>query len=686
MTKPRRTKPAATDLTPDIGLLQAMSDDELMGTTFSAASYWTWKVVAKLIDGIPLTERREVRLFEQCTGRKYNRQVRRAFRRLIILAGRRAGKDRFESAVGVWRGALSADWRKYASAGEQNVVLLLGADKRQAQILWRYCRGLLEVPRLKREVVRQTSEVIEFRNGASLEIGTNDASLIRGRSAIAVLGSECCHWKTDEASASSDEEVVGAAEPSMSMCPDGGLLVLGSSVHRRVGYMYREFKELYGNNDAEDLVWFAPSRVMNPKLPASVITKAIARNAAKARAEYENVWRDDLANFIPRDVIEAAVDSVTVRPYDARFAYFSFVDASSGVRDAFAVAVAHKQNDTVILDCVLEIMAPFNTAQATAHVAQVLKSYGCRTAMADDHAKGWLRSELARHGITLLPRPPKMDGSTFHLEVLPLFSSGRVRLIKSTRLIEQYLALEQKPRGDREWVGHPTGQHDDLAVAVSGALWLADRSAGSALWRTEHFLVDGRAAEPPRTVFAQYVALIGNDRDVACAYFHVTRDRMGRQVLHLIDIDLKVRSSQSLSEVQARMTELHRATPSLQHMIEIYRLNGVRPPLSDVFCQSVIADEFDRAVGRHIGAQSLDHLLASGDLDQLAAGHINGGEVKIAAAVLEKPLALGFLNGVPGHDDDILKAAVMAGVACAFHGDRLTAPRLRRIGVNSNRR
>jgi hypothetical protein len=63
-------------------------------------------VVAKLIDGLPLTEPRELALFEQCTGRPYNRQARR---RIVILVGRRGGKDRFLSAVGVWRAALCAD-------------------------------------------------------------------------------------------------------------------------------------------------------------------------------------------------------------------------------------------------------------------------------------------------------------------------------------------------------------------------------------------------------------------------------------------------------------------------------------------------------------------------------------------------------------------------------------------------
>ena len=163
---------------------------------------------SKLIDGIPLVEQREIELFKQCTGR--TTLPTKPVRRLITLCGRRGGKDRFASAVSVWRAALCTDWRKHISAGEQAVLILLGADRKQAGILRKYCEGLLQVPLLAAEVVRSTGEVIEFKNNASLEISTNDQRLVRGRSAIAVLGSECCHWRTDEYAASSDEEVVGA--------------------------------------------------------------------------------------------------------------------------------------------------------------------------------------------------------------------------------------------------------------------------------------------------------------------------------------------------------------------------------------------------------------------------------------------------------------------------------------------
>jgi hypothetical protein len=70
-----------TTFTPIITLSRVLVEPSLFGKTFAASSFWTWRVVAKLIDGLPLTEPREIALFEQCTGRTYNRQARRAVRR-----------------------------------------------------------------------------------------------------------------------------------------------------------------------------------------------------------------------------------------------------------------------------------------------------------------------------------------------------------------------------------------------------------------------------------------------------------------------------------------------------------------------------------------------------------------------------------------------------------------------------
>jgi hypothetical protein len=457
-------------MTPAITLSQALTDPALFGKTFAASSFWTWRTLARLIDGEPLREPREIDLFKQCTGR--SELPSEPVRRLILLCGRRGGKDRFLSACAIWRSALCCDWRKHISAGEQAVVILLGADKKQAGILRKYAEGLLQTPLLAQEITRSTSEVIEFRNGASLEIATNDARLVRGRSAIAVLGSECCHWRTDEYAASSDEEVVGAAEPSMAMCPDGGLLMLGSSVHRKVGYMYRQYRRLHGSAGGEDICWFAPTTVMNPALPAHVIDKALSEDAPRARAEFQNIWREDLSDFIPADVIEGCTDfGVHERAPQAGTRYVAYCDASSGVADSFAIAIAHRGTPHM-LDVVREVRPRFVPAQVIAEFAEMLcKPYGITEIQGDKYAIGFHEAEWRTHGIKFVAC--ERTTSENYLHCLPLLLAGRVRLVDNITLRNQLASLERRVgAGDRESVTHPQhgAAHDDVSCAACGVL------------------------------------------------------------------------------------------------------------------------------------------------------------------------------------------------------------------------
>ncbi len=460
---------------PALTLSQALTDPDLFGGTFAAPSFWTWRTVAKLIDGLPLTEKREIELFEEATGRKHNRQARRACRRLFILAGRRAGKDRFLSAVAVWRAALCTDWRRHQSAGEGAVCILIGADMKQGGILRKYCTGLLQAPLLAKEVLRQTNEVIEFRNGSSLEIIVNDERLVRGRSAIAVLGSESCFWKTDEAAASSDAEVVSAAESSMAMCPDGGLLMLGSSVHRRRGFMFRMFKKLHGNDEAEDLCWFAPSHVMNPRLPQSVIDKALARDSEKARAEFLNIWREDSSDLLPLDIIEGATDwGVTERPPERGVRYIAYADMATGTgKDSAALAICHAVQDdarSVLVDLVRERKPRFVMADVIAEWAALLREYGISEVWSDGYAFGICADEWARN----FTRNSKSENSTGenYIKVLPLLTSKRGHLSDDATTRKQLSGLVRVVRSGHETVEHAStaSAHDDVAAAVAGCL------------------------------------------------------------------------------------------------------------------------------------------------------------------------------------------------------------------------
>ena len=73
---------------------------------------------------------------------------------------------------------------------------------------------------------------------------------------------------------------------------------------------------------------------MNPRVPADDIADVYESDPESARAEYGAEFRDDLADFVTQE----AVDAVTCwgrrqLPRDPRVAYSAFCDPSGGVKN-----------------------------------------------------------------------------------------------------------------------------------------------------------------------------------------------------------------------------------------------------------------------------------------------------------------------------------------------------------------
>src|SRR5262249_28742205 len=109
-------------------------------------------------------------------------------------------------------------------------------------------------------------------------------------------------------------------------------------------------KELHGNEESEDLCWFAASTVMNPNLPMHVVERALAKDSARAGAEYLNRWREDLVDFIPADVVEGCTDfNVYERPPRRDVNYCAHSDPAGGTgTDSFTIAIAHREHDELL--------------------------------------------------------------------------------------------------------------------------------------------------------------------------------------------------------------------------------------------------------------------------------------------------------------------------------------------------
>jgi hypothetical protein len=100
-----------------------------------------------------------------------------------------------------------------------------------------------------------------------------------------------------------------------------------------------------------------------------------------------------------------------------------------------------------------------------------VKSYGISKVQGDRYAVGFHSAEWRSHGIEFLAC--ETSTSENYLRCLPLLLAGRVRMVDSITLRNQFVALERKP-GDnaRETVSHPaiSNAHDDVCCAVAGAI------------------------------------------------------------------------------------------------------------------------------------------------------------------------------------------------------------------------
>jgi hypothetical protein len=163
-----------------------------------------------------------------------------------------------------------------------------------------------------------------------------------------------------------------------------------------------------------------------------------------------------------------------VRPPRPGIRYRSGCDPSGGSRDSFTAAIAHDEGNISVLDCVIEIKAPFNPTSATEQIAATLKSYGLSQTVGDKYAAQWVVDAFRKCGIKY--QHSDNDRSAIYLEALPLFTSGRVRLIDNKRLTNQFASLERRtaPSG-KDRVDHGPGGHDDICNSAALALIMRTR-------------------------------------------------------------------------------------------------------------------------------------------------------------------------------------------------------------------
>jgi hypothetical protein len=464
-------------------ILEAWDYPQMFAPHFRGGDTWqAWRAFCAAMFALP-PDGPMLELYRQHTGRQT--WPAKPFSEAALVVGRRGGKSRILALLGTFL-ATFRDYSPYLAPGEVATVAIIAADRKQARAIFRFTIGLLRaVPTLDSMIEDQTSEVITLNNRVVIEIATASFRVTRGYTFAAVLADETAFWR-DEASANPDEEIFRALRPGLSSIP-GAILLNASSPYRKSGVLHATFKRHYGKDGARVLVWRGSTAAMNPSIDPAIIAEAYEDDPASAAAEYGAEFRDDIADFVPREVVDAC--TITGRfelPPMTGARYYAFVDPSGGSADSMTLAIAHTLGIAAVLDAIREVRPPFSPEGVVEDFAALLKLYGLRSVTGDRYAGEWVREPFRTQGIDYkLSEKTKVD---IYRDCLPLLNSRRVELLDLPRLSSQLCGLERRTaRGGRDSIDHAPGGHDDVANAAAGALLMASGGRNSTQYYIERF-------------------------------------------------------------------------------------------------------------------------------------------------------------------------------------------------------
>ncbi len=451
-----------------MNIIEAIQDPHLFKSLFKDLETWqSWLVFLKALFALPMT-REELALYQQCTGRQT--PPKQQFREAWVPTGVRSGKSFIAALVAVFL-ACFRDYRPYLAPGERAHILIVAADRSQAQNILRYVKGFLaSIPMLSRLVESEKAESIDLSNMVTVTVATCSYRTTRGFTAAAVLADEIAFWASDDG-ANPATEVLRALRPRLATIPNSLLLAI-SSPYARSGPLWQAFQDHHGKDESDVLCWQAATRTMNPTIPQALIDRDMALDPEAARGEWLAEFRSDLEAFLPIEAIQAVVmpGRYELAPLKG-IRYSAFVDPSGGRRDAATLAIGHKEvhpeGKRIVVDVARAWKSPHDPGVVAADMANLLRAYRVRRVTGDRYGGAWPETEFSKHGIGY--DPSDRDKSALYLAFLPMVLSGQCELPDSKHLFNELRALERRTRkGGRDLVDHPPKGHDDLANAVAG--------------------------------------------------------------------------------------------------------------------------------------------------------------------------------------------------------------------------
>ena len=259
--------------------------------------------------------------------------------------------------------------------------------------------------------------------------------------------------------------------------------------------------------------------------------------------------------------------------------------------------------------------------------------------------------------VTVYTTSAKEGQESLDLEALPLFTSGRARMVDNRRAIYQLVSLERRTfASGRDKITHPDGAHDDLANVVAGAMVLVMTAGRPQVLRSRQLLDGGNGVPlPKRTTFVN--AITWTDGDMAASVIASWAER-GEPSLCIVDFALERLMPQTVERAWQCATHwAGELNSSPEHRGRVYASPGLPPQYPG------IAEEIPRGWLNDVTA-----------LRVACGSQVGGGLVKLSELAAEKAGRTAFAGSLESsmRQPDVLGMAFMLAVVLT---SGMTAPR-----------
>src|SRR4030095_2112275 len=189
-------------------------------------------------------------------------------------------------------------------------------------------------------------------------------------------------------------------------------LIKITTPYMKSGVVYSDFKNYYGQDNADVLVWRASSVLMNPSLKADRLEQERRLDPSRFAREYEAVFQDDLDSFLPGAVIDLNVvpNRRELAPRDG-MTYSATCDPSGGGRgagrDAFTMTVFHQEGKDDSQRFIQDVLKGWTGSKGQSldlagiikEIGVILRRYRVTEIRGDKYTGQWVRQAFEREGI-----------------------------------------------------------------------------------------------------------------------------------------------------------------------------------------------------------------------------------------------------------------------------------------------